>query len=75
VESIQLVLSLQDVGRVMQAITTRPYVEVADLVDNIKRQVEYHAAKQRAMMSGAARGTDTPPPAPPPGNGVERTDG
>ena len=55
-ETIKLVLSMQDVSRILQCVVQQPYVQVSDLVENIKRQVEANAAEFRSMGQGVQAG-------------------
>ena len=56
-EGVKIVLSMQDVSRLLQCVVQQPYVQVSDLVEKIKGAVERHAAEQRSMGQGVMAGT------------------
>ncbi len=64
-ENVKLNLSMQDVSRILNALVTRPYMEVADLIENLKSQIEWNAREQAAVKSGAAQSGTGAPATPP----------
>lgn len=59
-ESVKLTLSMNDLSRVLNALVTRPYAEVADLIENLKTQVQWNAAEIAKAKVGAQQGDQDP---------------